>query len=143
MKNKLMNISRAAALAVCAFAATEAQAGSMPDILMNVPFDFVVSGKTLPAGEYRVFRANTMSATPAFVVRNMRTKSAAIAVMMQRTPGGSDKAEATFVCSENKCYFRDMKVNGMESYFAAVPRKSSAQKEKMTSVALRPSVNAD
>ena len=37
-------------------AATRAQA--IDQITVNVPYDFVVSGKTLPAGAYRVKRAN-------------------------------------------------------------------------------------
>ncbi len=37
-------------------AATRAQ--ELDQIIVNVPYDFVVSGKTLPAGAYRVKRAN-------------------------------------------------------------------------------------
>ena len=37
-------------------AATRAQ--ELDQITVNVPYDFVVSGKTLPAGAYRVKRAN-------------------------------------------------------------------------------------
>ena len=143
MKNKLMNISRAAALAVCAFAATELRAMSLPNVAMNVPFDFVVSGKTLPAGEYRVLRANGETGLPAFVFRNVRTSRSAIAVMSQRSAGVSDKAEVVFNCSDNKCYLREMKVIGRESYMVPLPRKTSTQKEKMTSIALRQVVNAD
>ncbi len=37
-------------------AATRAQ--ELDQIIVNVPYDFVVAGKTLPAGTYRVKRAN-------------------------------------------------------------------------------------
>src|SRR6266404_4126245 len=37
-------------------AATRAQ--EIDQLIVNVPYDFVVSGKTLPAGAYRVKRAN-------------------------------------------------------------------------------------
>ena len=37
-------------------AATRAQ--ELDQLIVNVPYDFVVSGKTLPAGAYRVKRAN-------------------------------------------------------------------------------------
>jgi hypothetical protein len=33
-----------------------AQAGEPDQLLVNIPYDFVVSGKTLPAGAYRVSR---------------------------------------------------------------------------------------
>ena len=142
MKSKLMNISRAAALAVCAFAATDARASSLPNVTMNVPFDFVVSGKTLPAGEYMIVQANNQSAIPAFVIRNTRTKTASIAVMSQRTRDYADKAEAVFQCADNTCYLREMKITGSESFVAPVPHKA-AQKERITSIGLRASVNAD
>lgn len=143
MKSKLMNISRAAALAVCAFAVTDVRAMSLPNVTMNVPFDFVVSGKTLPAGEYVVMRANNQSAVPAFVIRNTRTNKASIAVMMQRSRDAADKAEAVFQCADNTCYLREMKITGSESFFAPVPRNAAAQKERITSIGLRPAVNAD
>jgi hypothetical protein len=42
---------------LAAFAAA-ARAQEVDQIVVNVPYDFVVSGKTLPAGAYRVKRAN-------------------------------------------------------------------------------------
>ncbi len=142
MKNKLINISRAAALAMCAFAATQAQALEFSNVAVNVPFDFVVSGKTMPAGEYIVLRTNNQGATPTFVFRNMRTNTASIAVMSQRTRDTSDKAEVVFNCVENKCYLREMKVTGLESFVAPTPRIVS-QKERITAIPLRTVVNAD
>jgi hypothetical protein len=141
MRNKLINITRAAALAVCAFTATQAHATSLPNVAMSVPFDFVVSGKTLPAGAYMVARVNGISPVPAFVIRNVRTHTASIAVMSVRSRNAADKAEVVFNCSDNKCYLCEMKITGVESYIAPVPRNS--QKERVTSIALRPTINAD
>lgn len=142
MKNKLINISRAAALAICAFAATQSQAMSLSNMAVNVPFDFVVSGKTMPAGEYVVLRASSQSATPAFVFRNLRTNTASIAVMAQRTRNTADNAEVVFNCVETKCYLREMKITGFESFVASVPRGVS-QKERVTAIPLRTAINAD
>ena len=44
-------------LGLAAFAAAT-RAQELDQIIVNVPYDFVVAGKTLPAGTYRVKRAN-------------------------------------------------------------------------------------
>jgi hypothetical protein len=142
MRNKLINISRAAALAICALAATQTHAAALPNVSMDVPFDFVVSGKTLPAGQYVIQRANSETGIPAFVIRNTRTRTASIAVMPQRSNGMSDKAEVVFLCMESKCFMREMKVTGQASYIANVPR--AVQKERTNaSVPLRSGILAD
>ena len=141
MRHKLINLSRAAALAIFALAAAPTQASAMSNVSMTVPFDFVVSGKTLPAGTYVVLRANGQAGVPAFVIRNARTRSASIAVMPQRSSATADKAEAVFYCVEGECYLREMKVTGEAAYVAQVPR--NVQKERRASIPLRSGVHAD
>jgi len=143
MKSILTKISRAAAIAVCAFSATQIHASTMPNVTMNVPFEFVVSGKTLPAGEYSVFRANGPSGIPALAIRNTKTANGAITFTSQRSVEGAGKSEATFVCRESKCYFVELKTSSMESYVAPVPRVSRSQKERMISLGVRTSAHAD
>jgi len=43
--------------------AAAARAQAIDQIIVNVPYDFVVSGKTLPAGTYRVNRLNDRDLT--------------------------------------------------------------------------------
>lgn len=143
MKTKLFQISRAAALAICAFGAAQLDARSLPFVKMTVPFDFVVSGKTMPAGEYQMFGMSNQAATPAFIIRNTRTHRASIAVMSQRSAGTGAQAEVTFLCRDAKCYLREMKTSGMESFIAPVPISTKVEKERMTSIPLLPGINAD
>ena len=74
MKNRALNVSAILALAALvaipmAFAA---------DLAVNIPFDFVVSNKTLPAGAYTV-ECNRDGA-PTVVLRSVDSKAALIAV---------------------------------------------------------------
>ena len=142
MKSKLIGISGAAALAFCAFTTTSAQASPLPNVSVNVPFDFVVSGKTLPAGEYQVVGAASRASTAAFAVRNVRTKNAAIAVMPQRSAAPSGESQVVFSCFDSKCYLRELKVSGVESYIASTPR-APGQKERTISLGLRFTSHAD
>lgn len=54
MKFSKLTLSLALLLAVCLPAAAQGQT-----LRLNVPFDFVVAGKTLPAGQYDVKRVST------------------------------------------------------------------------------------
>ncbi|MEP7367547.1 MAG: hypothetical protein ABI972_30170 [Acidobacteriota bacterium] len=114
----------------------------MPHLSIEVPFDFVVSGKTLPAGQYVIVRDAYMSPTPTFVIRNARTKKASMALISYRTGQVADKAEVVFNCVENKCYFRELKIAGLQGYVATVPRMASRM-ERVTSIPLRSPASAD
>jgi len=54
---------------VCAAAllAAAASAGDLDRLIVNIPYDFVVSGKTLPAGTYAVQRLNDNDEHPIFI----------------------------------------------------------------------------
>jgi hypothetical protein len=56
MKKQVITIM-AVALFFATVAVTSIQAQNVGSISVSVPFDFVVSGKTLPAGEYYVLRS--------------------------------------------------------------------------------------
>ena len=57
---KLSYVRFVSAFFALAALAVNVRAQELDQIIVNVPYDFVVSGKTLPAGEYRVKRANDL-----------------------------------------------------------------------------------
>jgi len=52
-------------------------AGLGTTVTANIPFDFSVSGKTLPAGKYIVMRGGSQG---TLIIRNVETKKAAAAI---------------------------------------------------------------
>lgn len=54
-----------------------AQAGEPDQLLVNIPYDFVVGGKTLPAGAYHVSRFSS-SDLRELAIRNVQTGSTAL-----------------------------------------------------------------
>lgn len=138
MTRTLINMSRAAALAICAFAATSAHAMNPPEIKMAVPFDFIVAGKTLPAGSYSLVQANAPSGVPTFVMRNERTRKGVYVVMSQRAvaDAANNQAQAVFACRAGDCFFREIKVPGMDNFLTPIPKHNPAQTEKLISLNL-------
>jgi hypothetical protein len=80
--------------ALAAFvAATQAQ---VPDqIIVNVPYDFVVSGKTLPAGAYRVKRANDPD-TRVLAITSLENQEGVLLLPSEVSPTRENKAAFTF-----------------------------------------------
>ena len=65
MKKQIMNALLG--LAVVAVLAVSAYAQSVRRLTVHIPFDFVVSGKQLPAGDYSVRRLSKDSETALFI----------------------------------------------------------------------------
>jgi hypothetical protein len=100
MKTQLFKgISMAALVVTIAFAAAvvSANAQTRGPVLSQVPFDFVVGSKTLPAGNYEVRSAT--SSGEALVVRNSDTKESIIRltnVIHARTDNDNSKTRLIF-----------------------------------------------
>jgi hypothetical protein len=74
-------------------AATRAQ---VPDqIIVNVPYDFVVSGKTLPAGTYRVNRANDHD-TRVLVMTSLENREGVLLLSSEASLKNENKAALSF-----------------------------------------------
>lgn len=140
MKNNFFRISRAAALTVCALAATHLQAAMVPKLTATIPFDFAVGKKTLPAGNYSIVSTNSYGAAPLFVVRNERTGNASVALMSEHSlPNGKEatSAQVAFACRENTCFLSELKIPGSDAFTATLPRLSSARKERRVALNAR------
>lgn len=138
MIRTLTNISRAAALAICAFAATQANAMNMPQLKVDIPFEFTVSGKTLPAGTYSLVLSPAPSGMPTFVMRNERTRKGVYVVTSQRekADANNNRAQVSFTCAAGDCYFREIKVPGSDNFLTSTPKPTPAKTEKLISLNL-------
>jgi hypothetical protein len=92
-------------------------------IRVNVPFDFVVGGTTLPAGEYVISRPNDNS-TALLAIRSIDGKSAAFVQADPLSPKGDAWVSETGVIFQ--------KVNGRQ-FLARVWESGSAMGYSLTS----------
>ena len=70
--------------------------GQVPDqILVNIPYDFVVAGKTLPAGTYRVNRLSE-DKWAGLVFSSFENRASAIVHPMEVESAPGDKAHVSF-----------------------------------------------
>ncbi len=137
MKNTFFHVSRAAALTVCAFTASQMQAALIPTVSVNVPFEFMVAGKTLPAGSYTIASANSKSGASIFVVRNNATNKGVFSVMRGRSwPKATDPKtpQVVFACRDENCYMQELKIPGSDGYVAPLPKLTPAQRERQVAL---------
>ncbi len=85
--------------------ALTASASMAENLRGKIPFEFTVSGKTMPAGTYEVMK--TDSVAPIWVLGNLDTKQRAVAVSTSTAPDRAknerDKPVLTFRCAGEKC----------------------------------------
>lgn len=86
MLNVVVTLSIIVTLAVAGFA------GLSRPLKANVPFDFIVNGKTLPAGEYTIVPSNSPG---LLLIRTWETKQSA-AVMTRGTVEAKSKPSLVF-----------------------------------------------
>lgn len=137
MKNTFFHVSRAAALTVCAFATSQMQAAMIPTVSVNVPFEFMVAGKTLPAGSYTITSANSKAGASIFVVRNDATNKGVLSVMSGRTwPKDTDSRspQVIFACRDESCYMKELKIPGSDGYVAPLPKLTPAERERQVAL---------
>ena len=85
--NTVITLGVIVALAIAGFA------GLDRSVEANIPFDFMVGGEKLPAGKYTVERGIAQS---AMVIRNWKTKRAAISVTQQFQVRADSKPQLVF-----------------------------------------------
>ncbi len=85
--NVVVTLSVIATLSIAVFAALNNK------LEANIPFDFMVNGKTLPAGHYTV---EPGSAQNALTIRSWETKQAAAAITQRLEVGAGSKPQLIF-----------------------------------------------
>ncbi|MGH9835632.1 MAG: hypothetical protein ACRD9Y_21645 [Blastocatellia bacterium] len=91
MKKQILNV--VITLSVIATLSIAVFAGVSIKLTANVPFDFMVNGKTLPAGHYTVEQGNTQN---TLVIRNLETKQAVGAITQNCEVGAGSKPQLIF-----------------------------------------------
>jgi hypothetical protein len=67
----------------------------LDQIEVNIPYEFVVAGKTLPAGTYRVVRLS-MNNPKALILNSVETRASALVVATQVENSHNDKPKVSF-----------------------------------------------
>jgi hypothetical protein len=75
--------------------AAASRAQVVDQIIVNVPYEFVVGGKTLPAGTYRVNRANDRDNTE-LEITGVENRTGALLLSTEVRPAHEDKPTLTF-----------------------------------------------
>ena len=91
MKKQILNV--VVTLSVIVALSVAVLAGLSRKIEANIPFDFMVNGKTLPAGHYTVDPGNTQY---TLVIRNWETKQAVGAITQNCEVGAGSKPQLVF-----------------------------------------------
>ena len=113
-------------------------------VVANIPFQFRVGNKTLPAGEYTVRKLNPGSDVAAVQIRSADGKNSAIVHMMTVAGKAQEGERLIFNRYGNQYYFAqawvDLKSSGLEAQMShaerAAQRELAGIKAKTESVAL-------
>ena len=80
-----------------------ARAQARDQIVVTIPFEFVVAGKTLPAGTYNVNRV-TDSDPRALILHSFENRTSAILLPTQVEGGSADKVHVSFERVGGQCF---------------------------------------
>jgi len=103
----------------------------------TVPFEFKISGKTLPAGKYSISRMLSHGST-FLALENSDTRQ--IVVALPNSPisrpfgSSSNNAKLLFRCGPNGCALSQMWDDGTRGYEFAVPRSWGSPGERIATV---------
>ena len=92
--------------------AAQAQTSGRTQLIANIPFQFTVGDKTLPAGEYTVTQVNPVSDHAVLQLRNSDGNAAAMVQMSSVTGKAQESAQLIFHRYGNKYFFAQAWVDG-------------------------------
>jgi hypothetical protein len=72
-----------------------ARGQAVDQIVVNIPYDFVVGGKTLPAGTYKVNRV-TDTNEKVLILRSFENRTSVLVVASQVESASADKVQVSF-----------------------------------------------
>ena len=116
-------------------AAATPLAAQVDRMTANVPFDFTVAGKAMPAGQYEVWKAPNSS---AIVVRGLSQKTSALSVAMREPVTSREPAADTRLIFHRygNQYFLHAVVNAYEADEFTLPQLR-AERELIKTAALQ------
>jgi hypothetical protein len=92
--------------------AARAQTSGRTQLIANIPFQFSVGNKTLPAGEYTVLAVDAESANVALKIQSQDGKMSAMVRMMTVTGKAQKSAKLTFHRYGDQYFFAEAWVDG-------------------------------
>ncbi len=97
-------------------------AQNLPSASAEIPFSFIVEGKTLPAGAYLFTESDTPN---QMTIRNSKSGQAVIAPVITRISApNSNEAEVVFDVTGNDHYLSEVLIPGVDGYLLkATPGK--------------------
>ena len=128
---------------IAIFAASAVVLGSMAyaqgTLTAEIPFEFKVSGKAMPAGSYTVIDRAPISGTHVTAIRNRETFTSAMAVSGALDTQGKPNAAPSllFACVKGTCELAAVKtVDGTRTYHPNL-KLSAREKEALAMVEVR------
>jgi hypothetical protein len=89
-----------------------AQTSGRTQLIANIPFQFSVGNKTLPAGEYTVLAVDADSANVVLKIQSQDGKMSAMVRMMTVTGKAQESAKLTFHRYGDQYFFAEAWVDG-------------------------------
>ena len=95
--------------------AAQAQTSGHTQLTANIPFQFSVGNKNLPAGEYMVLSVNADSSNVAIKIQSRDGRASAMVRMMTVIGKGQESAKVIFNRYGNQYFFAQAWVDGESS----------------------------
>jgi hypothetical protein len=114
-------------------ASAYAQAAGTQPVVANIPFDFNVGSKTLPAGKYTITVVNPASDQKVLQIRSSDGRSTAITQTTGVIATASEKTKLVFHRYGDHYFFAQAKIAGDTMVLAAL--KSKAERAQSQAIA--------
>ena len=115
--------------------AAKTQTNGRTQLIANIPFQFSVGDKTLPAGEYTVLSVNADSSNVALKIQSQDGKTSAMVRMMTVTGKAQESAKLIFHRCGNQYFFAEAWVDGDSSGLQAQkPRAERAIERELAGI---------
>jgi hypothetical protein len=130
MKRKVYNAIALVVLIGSTALAAQAQSSGRTQLIANIPFDFNVGNKNLPAGEYTLVQVNPTSDKAVLQIRS-RDGSAGVLVQMTATRGPAEKsAKLIFNRYGDNYFFAQAWIDGDRDGLQAPAPRSERDRER-------------
>jgi hypothetical protein len=137
MKRKAYNIVAIIVLVGSMAVAAKAQTSGRTQMMANIPFQFSVGNKTLPAGEYTLILVSADSSNVALKIQSRNGKASAMVRMMTVTGRAQESAKLIFHRYDNQYFFAEAWIDGDNSGLQAQrPRAELALEHELAGIML-------
>ncbi len=110
--------------------AAQAQTSGRTHLIANIPFEFTVGDKTLPAGAYDVLAVNTSSDNVVLKIQSRDSKAGAMVRMMTVTASAQASPKLIFNHHGNQYFFAQAWLDGENSGLQAPKARAERYVER-------------